>query len=73
MLVQRAVDIDWASLAGVARLGVTAGASAPEILVDEVITACRERFEVSIEEITVTTEDVQFKLPRVIADVALNA
>ncbi len=73
MLVQRATDIDWASLAGVARLGVTAGASAPEILVEEVIAACRERFEVTIEQVTVTSEDVHFKLPRAVTDVALSA
>jgi 4-hydroxy-3-methylbut-2-enyl diphosphate reductase len=63
VLVQRAGLIDWGALAGVARLGVTAGASAPEVLVEEVLEACRERFDVSIEEVTVTEEDVTFKLP----------
>ena len=66
-------DVDWQTLHGAARLGVTAGASAPEILVEEVIEACRERFEVTIEEVTVTREDVQFKLPRELADTALPA
>ena len=66
MLVQRADDIDWERLAGSRRLGITAGASAPEVLVEEVIAACRERFEVTIREVTVTNENVQFKLPRVL-------
>jgi 4-hydroxy-3-methylbut-2-enyl diphosphate reductase len=65
-LVQRAADLDWAWLQGVTRLGVTAGASAPEVLVDEVIEACRERFEVTLEEVSITREDVFFKLPRVL-------
>jgi 4-hydroxy-3-methylbut-2-en-1-yl diphosphate reductase len=65
-LVRRAADLDWAWLQGVSRLGVTAGASAPEILVDELIAACRERFDVTIEEVRVTEESVVFKLPRVL-------
>ena len=73
MLVQRAAKVDWKELEGVKRLGITAGASAPEVLVEEVIAACRERFEVTIEEITVTTENVQFKLPRVLAPQAASA
>ncbi len=64
MLVQRAADIDWAQLEGVGVLGVTAGASAPDILVEEVIAICRERYEVVMEDVTVTSENVQFKLPR---------
>jgi 4-hydroxy-3-methylbut-2-enyl diphosphate reductase len=62
-LVQRANEIDWSWLDGITRLGVSAGASAPEILVDEVLDACRERFELSIEEVSVTRETVTFKLP----------
>ena len=64
MLVQRAADIDWAQIEGVTALGLTAGASAPEVLVEEVISACRERYDVVLEEVTVTSENVQFKLPR---------
>lgn len=67
MLVQRATSIDWSLLAGISRLGLTAGASAPDVLVDEVIAACQEHFDVTIEEITVTTENVQFKLPRALS------
>lgn len=63
-LVQRAQDIDWVSLSNIQVLGITAGASAPEILVDEVINACKERFDVSIEEISSADENVSFKLPR---------
>ncbi len=63
-LVQRAVDIDWSTLEGVARLGVSAGASAPEVLVEEVIAALRERFDVTLDPITVIEERVVFKLPR---------
>jgi 4-hydroxy-3-methylbut-2-enyl diphosphate reductase len=67
-LVQRANDIDWAFLAGVKRLGISAGASAPEVLVQEVIDACRARFDVRVEDVRVTDEDVYFNLPRVLAD-----
>ncbi len=63
-LAQRAADIDWTWLADTKRLGISAGASAPEILVEEVISACREHFTVSIEEVKVTEEHVHFKLPR---------
>jgi len=63
-LVQRAADIDWKWLVGVDRLGLTAGASAPELLVQEVIAACRERFAVAVEELAVTEESVHFRLPR---------
>ena len=73
MLVQRAALIDWAEMAGVNRLGITAGASAPEILVEEVIAACRDRFDVAIEEITVTSESVQFKLPRALSKARATA
>ncbi len=68
MLVQRAADIDWAQLEGMRALGVTAGASAPDILVEEVIAACRERYEVIMEDVTVTSENVQFKLPRALTE-----
>jgi 4-hydroxy-3-methylbut-2-enyl diphosphate reductase len=66
-LVQRASQVDWAALAGVRRLGITAGASAPERLVEEVIAECRARFTVVIEEVTVTSETVTFNLPRALS------
>ncbi|MBN9086606.1 MAG: 4-hydroxy-3-methylbut-2-enyl diphosphate reductase [Reyranella sp.] len=63
-LVQRAADMDWEWLGDARRLGITAGASAPELLVEELIAACRERYDVTIEEIRTTDESVVFKLPR---------
>ena len=63
-LVQNAADIDCSMLEGVATLGLSAGASAPEVLVDEIIDAFRRRYEVTIEQVTVTEERVSFKLPR---------
>lgn len=63
ILVQRAAEVDWDALGQVGRLGITAGASAPEVLVEEVINAARDRFDVTIEEIKVTDETVSFKLP----------
>jgi 4-hydroxy-3-methylbut-2-enyl diphosphate reductase len=68
MLVQSAADIDWAQIEDVRTLGVTAGASAPQVLVDEVIAACRERYDVIVELVTVTSENVQFKLPRALSE-----
>ena len=67
-LVQRASEIDWDWLGKAERLGITAGASAPETLVNEVIEAVRERFDVTIEEISGINENVTFKLPRVLAN-----
>ncbi|UUX48719.1 4-hydroxy-3-methylbut-2-enyl diphosphate reductase [Nisaea acidiphila] len=67
LLIQRATDIDWDWMEGVSVLGITAGASAPEVLVDEVIDACRAHRSVTIEEVTVAREDVRFKLPRELA------
>ena len=63
-LVQRAVDMDWDWLGDARRLGITAGASAPELLVDELIEACRARYDVTVEEVRTTEESVVFKLPR---------
>jgi 4-hydroxy-3-methylbut-2-enyl diphosphate reductase len=67
-LVQRASDIDWALIDTVKTLGITAGASAPEILVEEVIAAARDRYDVMIENITTTSENVTFKLPRILTE-----
>jgi 4-hydroxy-3-methylbut-2-en-1-yl diphosphate reductase len=63
-LVQRAADIDWSLLEGARIAGLTSGASAPEILVEEVIAALRARFEVTIEDVIVGRETVQFRVPR---------
>jgi 4-hydroxy-3-methylbut-2-enyl diphosphate reductase len=62
-LVPRAADIDWSVFTNIATLGVTAGASAPEVLVEELLHALADRYVLSIEEMHVTEEDVVFKLP----------
>lgn len=67
MLVQRAAEIDWNWFEGVRVLGLTAGASAPDVLIDEVITAARERFAVILEEVKIIDENVTFKVPGVLA------
>jgi 4-hydroxy-3-methylbut-2-enyl diphosphate reductase len=67
MLVQRAADIDWARIGSARTLGLTAGASAPDVLIQEVIDAFRARYEVTVEEIETARETVQFRLPRALA------
>ena len=62
-LVRTAADIDWAWFEGVGVLGLSAGASAPEILVEEVVAACRARHEVRVEEVRVAEETVTFRSP----------
>ncbi|MEO1536772.1 MAG: 4-hydroxy-3-methylbut-2-enyl diphosphate reductase [Pseudomonadota bacterium] len=69
-LVQRAEDIDWRALEGIRALGLTAGASAPEVLVNEVIDAFRQRFEVTVEPVETAVENVEFKVPRVLREPA---
>jgi len=67
-LVGSAAEVDWRWFDGARRVGVTAGASAPEDLVDGLIAAIAERFDAHVEEVRVTQEDVTFKLPRVLAE-----
>jgi 4-hydroxy-3-methylbut-2-enyl diphosphate reductase len=64
VLIQRASEIDWSMFDGISRLGVTAGASAPEVLVDEIIDAFKARFEAKVETVTTAEESIAFKLPR---------
>ena len=66
-LVRGAEDRPWDRLEGFSRLGLTSGASAPEVLVQEVIAACRARFSLTIEDVVVTQEDVRFNLPRTLS------
>ncbi len=66
MLVQRATDIDWRALEGAAAIGITAGASAPEVLVNEVIDAFRARYDVALERVETAVEDIEFKIPRIL-------
>ena len=65
MLVQTAADIDWRAIEGVRAIGLSAGASAPEILIEGVIDAFRERFDLTIERIVAAEENVSFKMPRI--------
>lgn len=68
LLIQRASEIDWAWLGRPATLGITAGASAPDVLVDEVLEALRQRFEVQIDELRVASENVAFNLPLILRE-----
>jgi 4-hydroxy-3-methylbut-2-enyl diphosphate reductase len=68
VLIQRASDIDWTMFERISRLGVTAGASAPEVLVDEIIDAFRARFQAEVVTVTTAEESVAFKLPRELRD-----
>jgi 4-hydroxy-3-methylbut-2-enyl diphosphate reductase len=69
-LVQRAADIDWRALGGASAVGLTAGASAPEELVTEVIDAFRARFDVTVTPVETAVERVEFKVPRVLREPA---
>ena len=64
-LVQRAADIDWRALDGARAIGITAGASAPEVLVEEVVDAFRTRYDVTERRVETATENVEFKVPRI--------
>lgn len=70
VLIDRAANIDWSRFAHVERLGVTAGASAPEVLVEEVLDAFAERFALSVETVSAAEEDMFFPLPRVLREQA---
>lgn len=65
-LVQSVDEVNWADLKDVKILGLTAGASAPEHLVQDIITGARAHFNVEVDALTVATEDITFKLPRVL-------
>ena len=66
MLIQRAADIDWNWLEGVENVGISAGASAPEVLVEEVIAAFREKYEVNLDQVMTVEENVVFKVPAIL-------
>ncbi|WP_081536091.1 4-hydroxy-3-methylbut-2-enyl diphosphate reductase [Rhodovulum sp. P5] len=69
-LVQRAADIDWRAIEGVSAIGLTAGASAPKVLVDEVIQAFRDRFDLTVDEVVTADETIQFRLPKIVREPA---
>ena len=68
MLVQRASEIDWPALEKARSVGLTAGASAPEVLVNEVIDAFRARYDLTVEPVETTVERVEFKVPKILRD-----
>lgn len=69
-LVQRADDIDWNALGDMQNIGITAGASAPEVLVNEVIDAFRAKGDINVEIVETAQENVNFKVPRVLREPA---
>ncbi len=68
LLVPRASDLPWSELQGLRSLGITAGASAPEVLVDEMIEAFRQRFTVTVETVATAEERIAFNVPRELRD-----
>lgn len=73
MLVQRAFEIPWDEIGGIRTLGLSAGASAPEIIVDEIVEAFRDRFDVTLDIAVTATELENFPVMRVLRDVELTA
>ncbi|TPN01743.1 4-hydroxy-3-methylbut-2-enyl diphosphate reductase [Mesorhizobium sp. B2-1-3A] len=72
LLVQRAAEIPWNDIGNISTLGLSAGASAPEIIVDEIIDAFRQRFDVTIDLAVTATETEDFPVMRVLRDVELT-
>jgi 4-hydroxy-3-methylbut-2-enyl diphosphate reductase len=68
LLVQRATDLDWPALQGLKTIGLSAGASAPEVLVNEIVDAFRAHYDVTVEKVALREENVSFKLPRELRD-----
>ena len=64
----KASDIDWRALQGIKSIGITAGASAPEILINEVISAISNRFNVTQKTVETAVENIEFKVPRVLRE-----
>nr|WP_113460585.1 4-hydroxy-3-methylbut-2-enyl diphosphate reductase [Rhizobium rosettiformans] len=72
LLVQRASEIDWAEIGEIKTLGISAGASAPEVIVDEIIDAFRERFDAKVELAITAEENEHFLVNRELRDVELT-
>jgi 4-hydroxy-3-methylbut-2-enyl diphosphate reductase len=68
VLVERRSEIDWPAFEGIKSLGITAGASAPEVLVEEIMDAFAERYALEVETVAGVEEDVFFPLPRSLRD-----
>ncbi|MEO0829153.1 MAG: 4-hydroxy-3-methylbut-2-enyl diphosphate reductase [Pseudomonadota bacterium] len=69
-LIQRATDIDWRALDGAKGVGLTAGASAPDVLIEEVVDAFRARYDLTVEVVETAQENVEFKVPRALREPA---
>ncbi|MGV6839783.1 MAG: 4-hydroxy-3-methylbut-2-enyl diphosphate reductase [Planktomarina sp.] len=67
-LVQRGADIDWRALEGIQSVGITAGASAPDVLITEVMDAFKERYDVIVHQVETAQENVSFKVPRILRE-----
>lgn len=72
VLIQRAGEINWSDFSGVSSLGLSAGASAPETLVEEIINAFSDRFDVTVETVRTAEETISFNLPRELREMALQ-
>lgn len=72
MLVQRAAEIDWTEIGEIRTLGISAGASAPEVIVDEIIEAFRQRFDAKVELAITAEENEHFLVNRELRDVELT-
>jgi 4-hydroxy-3-methylbut-2-enyl diphosphate reductase len=70
VLIQRASEIDWSVFDGVEKIGVTAGASAPEVIVEEVLDAFAKRFDINVELVRTAEESIVFSLPRQLREAA---
>jgi 4-hydroxy-3-methylbut-2-enyl diphosphate reductase len=73
LLVQRAAEIPWDQFEGIVTLGITAGASAPELLVDEIVDAFRARFEVRLENVVTREERIAFNVPRELREAGVES
>ncbi len=71
-LVQNAAEIDWRALDGARSVGITAGASAPEVLVTEVLEAFRARYDTALQVVETAREDIEFKVPRVLREAGVG-
>ena len=69
-LIDSCEQIDWASLAGMKSVGITAGASAPELLINNVLQAFRSKYQVRLKTVEAATETVTFKVPKILRETA---
>ncbi len=69
-LIETHEDIDWQALSGMRSIGITAGASAPDVLINQVLNAFRKKYNVKIETVEVTAEKVNFKIPKILREIA---